>query len=578
MTELYTMQSYLQRNKLEEQGLLQFDAWASCFGETQQKPELSPEGKGFQMKTRFKFNNIPELMTMFRESADIKTADMLKLPVPEAEFHIVSTKASEFQKEMVDALAERADNVRNRRVKPEEDNMLNITNDGRKLALDQRIVNPLLPDDENSKVNKCIENVFDIWEKTTDKKSAQMIFCDLSTPHYDGNFNVYDDIKKKLTEKGIPEKEIAFIHDCSTDAQKQALFTRVRNGEVRVLLGSTNKMGTGTNCQQKLIALHHLDCPYRPADLEQRNGRIIRQGNENEKVDIYNYVTEGTFDSYLYQLVENKQRFISQIMTNNFVGRSAEDVDETVLSYAQIKSIATGNPKIREQMDLSLEVNQLRTVFAAYQEEKRSLQQKINRTFPEKISSLNERISGLSEDIKQADKTKSAEFSHMTVDGITYSDKKEAEAAFLESCRSISAHDKNKEIGEYRGFKLYGSFNASKKGIEVTLKGKCSYTLDMGSDIYGNIRGIQRLDGSINNISGLYKKTVASLETTKSELEKAKIEVTKPFVRLEELRTKEKKLNELTLKLSSEKKAPKEDTDVSDEDKQNKRKPPDKSI
>ena len=338
------MQTYLQREDLAERGLSHFDSWAANFGETQVNLELTPEGTGYQMKTRFsKFFNLPELMSMFKEIADIKTPDVLNLPVPKANFHTVVSEASEYQKEMVDGLAERAKAIRDKKVDPKDDNMLNVTNDGRKLALDQRLMNELLPDDENSKVNKCIQNVFDIWERTSEQRSAQMIFCDMSVPKTDGSFSVYNDIRDKLVQKGIPQNEIAFIHDCKTDEEKQKMFMKVRSGEIRVLLGSTSKMGTGANAQKKLIALHHIDCPWKPADLEQRNGRIIRQGNENPEVDIYNYVTKGTFDAFLYQLVENKQRFISQIMTSKSIARSAEDIDDTVLSYAQIKAVASGN-------------------------------------------------------------------------------------------------------------------------------------------------------------------------------------------------------------------------------------------
>lgn len=383
MSEMYTLQNYLQHDELVERGLNHFDAWASTFGETKLSIELAPEGRGYQEKTRFaRFFNLPELVNMFKDIADIKTAESLNLPVPEAHYHTVVTPISELQKDMVNGLADRASDIRSRKVDSRIDNMLNVTNDGRKLALDQRLMNDLLPGDENSKVNTCVRNVFDIWNKTADKRSTQMIFCDLSTPHYDGSFNVYDDIKDKLIDKGIPKNQITFIHDCKTDAQKQALFEKVNNGDVRILLGSTSKMGTGTNCQKRLIAVHHLDCPWRPSDLEQRNGRIIRQGNDNKEVDIYSYVTEGTFDAYLYQTVENKQKFISQIMTDKSPARTAEDIDERALSFAEIKALCAGNPEIKEKMDLEVEVTKLRLVYSSWQSNRRNLERKITETFP----------------------------------------------------------------------------------------------------------------------------------------------------------------------------------------------------
>ncbi len=550
MTELYVMQSYLQHDELKRRNLNHFDAWASTFGETQLSLELAPEGKGYQMKTRFaKFFNLPELMSMFKEIADIKTADVLNLPVPKANHHTVVTDASEYQKEMVDGLAERANNIRKRIVSSDVDNMLNVTNDGRKLALDQRLANPLLPDDENSKVNACMNNVYEVWKNTADKKGTQMIFCDLSTPHFDGTFNVYDDIKEKLINKGVPENEIAYIHDCKTDEQKLSLFTKVRNGEVRILLGSTGKMGTGANCQDKLTALHHLDCPWKPSDLEQRNGRIIRQGNENSEADIYNYVTKGTFDSYLYQLVENKQRFISQIMTSKSPARSAEDIDETVLSYAQIKALAAGNPKIKEKMDLDIEVNRLRTVFAGYQENKRTLQQNIAQTYPSQIQKLNNDISGLTKDMALAENNKTEEFNGMTVGEKTYTDKKEAGTAFLESVRSIRPGQDSKYIGEYRGFHMSASFNTFTKNFEVTLKSNMSYVIDVGQDVFGNIT---RIENAINGIPKKLEQSKTKLNDIEHSLAVAKEEVNKPFPQLDELREKEARLNKLNEELATD--------------------------
>jgi N12 class adenine-specific DNA methylase len=556
MSELYTMQNYLQHDKLKQKGLANFDAWASTFGETVTDFVLAPEGTGFQQKTRFaRFFNLPELMSMFKEVADIKTADELNLPVPKANYHNVITEASEWQKSMVDGLAERAKAIRDRMVDASVDNMLNVTNDGRKVALDHRLADNSLPDVENSKVNSCVNNVFDIWQKSADKNGTQMIFCDLSTPHYDGSFNIYDDIKSKLIAKGIPENEIAFIHDCSTDEQKQALFTNVRDGKVRVLIGSTSKMGTGTNCQDKLLALHHIDCPWRPSDLEQRNGRIIRQGNTNSEVDIYNYVTKGTFDAYLYQLVENKQRFISQIMTSKSPVRSAEDVDETVLSYAQIKAIATGNPLIKEKMDLEVEVASLRNVFAAYQENKRNLQANIAEHYPAKIQELKSTIKMLEKDEVLAASNKSDDFTSMVINGVTYTDKKEAGTAFKNACLLIKPNTQNTPIGEYRGFSMYANYNNLKMLRTVTLKSNASHIVDIGSDIFGNIT---RLNNALD--SGISVRLAAAklqLEKTEHNLNIAEQEVNRPFAQLQELRSKEARLDELNTTLSS-------DSEVSD--------------
>lgn len=416
MVELYTIQRYLQMSALEEQGLQHFDSWAANYGETVTAIELSPEGTGYRAKTRFaKFYNLPELMSVFKNVADIQTADMLKLPVPEAHYHNIALKPSEYQKQIVASLAERAEKVRNREVDSRVDNMLLITNDGRKLALDQRLVNPMLPSDPDSKAAKCAENVFEIWQRTADQRSTQMIFCDLSTPgkerpiemvqKEDGSFgmapfqNVYEDIRTKLIELGIPENEIAFIHNAKSEVQKKDLFGKVRSGQVRILLGSTQRMGAGTNCQQKLIALHHLDCPWRPSDLQQREGRIIRQGNENKEVDIYSYVTEGTFDAYLYQLVESKQKFISQIMTSKSPVRSAEDVDEQALSYAEIKALASGNPMIKEKMDLDIEVSKLKLLKANHLSQKYALEDAISKGFPKQIAETQARIAGYGADI-----------------------------------------------------------------------------------------------------------------------------------------------------------------------------------
>ncbi|MBQ6757079.1 MAG: helicase, partial [Oscillospiraceae bacterium] len=421
MVEMYTMQKYLQYNTLKRNDLIHFDSWASTFGETVTAIELAPEGTGYRAKTRFaKFYNLPELMSMFKETADIQTADMLNLPVPKANYHNVVLKPSEAQKEMVASLAERAERVRSGMVNSAEDNMLVITNDGRKLALDQRLMNEMLPESDTGKVNACADNVFEIWQRTADKRSTQMIFCDLSTPHNDGHFNVYDAIRDKLIAKGIPAEEIAFIHGANTEVKKKELFGKVRSGQIRVLIGSTQKMGAGTNVQQKLIALHHLDCPWRPADLQQREGRIVRQGNENPEVEIYTYVTENTFDSYLYQLVESKQKFIGQIMTSKSPVRSAEDIDETALSYAEIKALCSGNPQIKEKMDLDVVVAKLKLLKANHLSQKYALEDQILKDFPQKIAALEQRIEGYNLDnTRLSENTKPNEegFSPMTVDG-----------------------------------------------------------------------------------------------------------------------------------------------------------------
>ncbi len=543
MVELYIMQTFLQREKLKELGLDNFDAWASSFGSTTQALELAPEGKGYRMKTRFsKFFNIPELMKLFKETADIQTPDMLKLPVPEAEYITVATEASDFQIEMIDALAERAKAVRQGHVDPTVDNMLKITNEGRKLALDQRLANPLLPDDAESKVNQCINNVFNIWDETKPDRSTQMIFCDLSTPHYDGEFNVYDDIKQKLVNMGIPKEEIAFIHDCKTDDQKQKMFEKVNSGEIRILLGSTSKMGTGTNAQERLIAAHHLDTPWRPSDLNQREGRIIRRGNRNKKVKIFTYVTKNTFDSYLYQLVENKQRFISQIMTSKSPARSAEDVDEAVLSYAQIKAIASGDERIKEKMDLDIEVGRLRMIYSGYKETKRKQQNNIAKEYPQKIKFHTAQIEGIAKDIALAQAHESEEFKEMTVLAVTHTDKKEAAEALLKACRSLKFGEHNKDVGTYKGFDMSVTFNARENSYELTLKGAVSHTLKVGADAFGNIT---RIENALKKLPEELERHKLRLAETETALEEAKKVVDKPFPQLEELKIKEQRLEEL---------------------------------
>jgi len=545
MVELYTMQRYLQYDALEDKHLQHFDAWASTFGETVTAIELAPEGTGYRAKTRFaKFYNLPELMMMFRQVADIQTADMLNLPVPKANFHNISVKPTEHQKEIVTSLGERAEKVRNKMVDSSVDNMLLITNDGRKLALDQRLTNEMLPDDPASKVSVCANNVYDIWERTTPQKSTQLIFCDLSTPHNDGTFNVYDDIRTKLIAKGVPESEIAFIHNADTEAKKKELFAKVRTGQVRVLIGSTVKMGAGTNVQKKLIAIHHTDCPWRPADLQQREGRIIRQGNENPEVEIYSYVTEQTFDAYLYQLVENKQKFIGQIMTSKSPVRSAEDVDEQALSYAEIKALATGNPYIKEKMDLDIEVSKLKLLKQNHLSQRYALEDKIVKSFPAEIKEFENRIKGYTMDIETAKNNtfpNEDAFSPMVVEDVTHTDKKAAGSALLAACKAMTSPEP-KPIGSYRGFNMELSFNTFEKEYVLTLVGELRHSAPLGADVFGNIT---RIDNVLNGLIDRLKVCNDRLVETTKQLENAKIEVGKPFPQEDVLSEKMERLAEL---------------------------------
>ena len=553
MVEMYTMQKYLQYSTLKRNDLIHFDAWASTFGETVTAIELSPEGTGYRAKTRFaKFYNLPELMAMFKETADIQTADMLKLPVPEAHYHSVVLKPSETQKEMVASLSERAERVRNKMVDSSVDNMLLITNDGRKLALDQRLMNDMLPDSETSKVGACAENVFDIWQRTADRKSTQMVFCDLSTPHGDGKFNVYDDLRNKLIAKGVPAEEIAYIHTANSEAQKKELFGKVRSGQVRVLIGSTQKMGAGTNVQTKLAALHHLDCPWRPSDLQQREGRIIRQGNENKEVDIYTYVTENTFDSYLYQLVESKQKFIGQIMTSKSPVRSAEDIDETALSYAEIKALCAGDPHIKEKMDLDIDVSRLKLLKANHLSQRYSLEDQILKEFPQKIKSLEQRIEGYRADIDQRKRNTEPNedgFSPMFMPGGTVREKKAAGDAILGLCKSMTSPDPI-PIGQYRGFDMELSFDTFSREYKITLIHQLRHTVTLGTDIFGNI---QRLDNTLGAFEERMAACAEQLENTRVQLENAKAEVQKQFPQEEELKAKSERLNELNAMLNLDK-------------------------
>ena len=556
MVELYTIQRYLQMSALEEQGLQHFDSWAANYGETVTAIELSPEGTGYRAKTRFaKFYNLPELMSVFKNVADIQTADRLKLPVPEAHYHNIALKPSEYQKEIVASLAERAEKVRNREVDSSVDNMLLITNDGRKLALDQRLVNPMLPSDPNSKAAKCAENVFEIWRRTADQRSTQMIFCDLSTPKDDGTFSVYDDIHAKLLELGIPENEIAFIHNAKSEVQKKDLFGKVRSGQVRILLGSTQRMGAGTNCQQKLIALHHLDCPWRPSDLQQREGRIVRQGNENPEVDIYSYVTEGTFDAYLYQLVESKQKFISQIMTSKSPVRSAEDVDEQALSYAEIKALASGNPMIKEKMDLDIEVSKLKLLKANHLSQKYALEDAISKGFPKQIAEMQARIAGYGADIatvKENTHPNGDGFSPLMLAGVIHADKKEAGAALLTMCQTMLSPEAT-QIGSYRGLTLELAFDTFAREYRLTMIGQLRHTVTLGTDVFGNL---QRMDNALEGLPIKEQACREQLSNLQTQLETAKAEVQKPFPREAELNTKTARLEELNSLLNLDHKEP----------------------
>ncbi|WP_333489828.1 helicase-related protein [Clostridium fessum] len=554
MCEMYVMQLYLQKAALEEMGIYHFDSWAANFGEVTTALELTVEGTGYRAKTRFaKFYNLPELMAMFKEIADIKTADMLNLPVPEAKYHNIAVKPSEMQKEMVASLAERAEQVRGGGVDSSVDNMLKITNDGRKLALDQRMLNDMLPDFEGSKINACVDNIYRIWEENIDKKSAQLVFCDLSTPKNDGTFSVYNDIRKKLIERGIPESEVKFIHEADTDMKKKELFQKTRKGEVRVLLGSTQKMGAGTNVQDKLIALHDVDCPWRPSDLEQRSGRIVRQGNENPQVEIYRYVTEQTFDAYLYQLVEGKQKFASQIMTSKSPVRSAEDIDETALSYAEIKMLATGNPYIKEKMDLDIQVQKLKMLKSNFLSEKYGLEDKVIKFYPQQIAYLKSRVEGLTKDVETAKshpKPIDEQPLGMMVSGVSYSEKAEAGQAIINACKSMNSPDAI-PLGEYRGFQMELYFDTVQRNYVVKLKGETSRDVPLGDDSHGNI---VRIDNGIERFEEALADTKNSLENTEKQFETAKQEIEKPFAKEEELRAKTARLDELNILLNMDKK------------------------
>ena len=564
MTELYTIMRYLQYDTLMRMGMGHFDSWAATFGETVTAIELSPEGTGYRAKTRFaRFFNLPELISIFKEAADIQTSDMLNLPVPEAEFINEVLKPSEEQQDMVAAFSERAESVRAGMVNPTEDNMLKITNDGRKCALDQRLLNELLPDAEKSKVNTCVENAFQVWDEGKADRTTQLIFCDLSTPKGDGTFNVYDDVRNKLAARGIPKEEIAFIHEYNTEAKKAELFAKVRAGQVRILMGSTPKLGAGTNVQDRLIALHHLDCPWKPSDLEQQEGRILRQGNQNDKVKIFRYVTENTFDAYMWQILENKQKFISQIMTSKSPVRACEDVDDTALSYAEIKALATGNPYIKEKMDLDVRVSKLKLLKANHTSQIYRLESDIAKNFPVQISALKERIAGMQVDsqvVKSVDLQDNDTFA-MTVGNVLYEDKKEAGEALIAACAGLKTVSTGGKVGEYHGFTLSASYNMFSNAFELTVKGKCSYKLEIGKDPVGNM---QRIHNTLSSIDRRLTESEQKLETVQQQLATAQEEVKKPFPKEAELNEKMERLSELNALLNMDEKG--NETIMADED------------
>ena len=560
MVELYSVQRYLQYDTLAQNGLQHFDSWASTFGETVTALELAPEGTNYRAKTRFaKFYNLPELMQMFREVADIQTADMLKLPVPTVNYHNIKTKPSEIQTEMVASLAKRAEKVRARLVEPNIDNMLKITNDGRKLALDQRMIDPMLPDDPESKVNACVDNVYRIWEEHADTKATQLVFCDLSTPKNDGTFNVYDDMREKLIARGIPAEQIRFIHEATTDAQKKELFGKVRSGEVRVLFGSTPKMGAGTNVQDRLIAIHNLDCPWRPSDLEQRQGRIERQGNMFPEVEVYRYVTEQTFDAYLYQLVESKQKFISQIMTSKSPIRSAEDVDEVALSFAEVKMLATGDARFKEKMDLDIQVSKLRVLKQSYLSEHYDLEDRVLKYYPQTIKEYEERIAGYENDVALAEQHKPQgedKFCPMTLKGVTYTEKADAGEMLLAICKDYPMSAPT-EIGSYRGIRMEIYYDTVNAHYCMNLCGRAKHKVDLGSDALGNLT---RIENELSKLPARLEAAKTKKAETIVQLETAKEEIKKPFAFEDELKEKTERLNALNIELNLNEK----DTSVMD--------------
>lgn len=541
MTELYTMMRYLQAGTLQRLGLQHFDAWAANYADITNTMELAPEGNAYRMRTRFaRFHNLPELMTIFKECADIKTADDLELNVPEAVFENIAAEPSDMQKELMKGLSERATRIHNKMVDATEDNMLKVTSDGRKIGLDQRLMNPLLPDEDNSKVNLCVDKVYDIWQNTAEDRLTQLIFCDFSTPKNDGSFNLYDDVRDKLIAKGVPENEIAYIHDYNTDVKKQTLFAKVRKGDVRVLLGSTAKCGAGTNVQDKLIALHHLDCPWRPADLEQREGRIIRQGNQNDKVYIYRYVTKDTFDAYLYQIIENKQKGISQIMTSKTPVRNCEDVDEAVLNYSEVKALCTGNPLIKERMELDIDISKLKRLQSAYLSEKYSLEDKLLKVYPQRKADAEKYIANTAIDAESY-KQYSEEFTEIVINGVTFTDKKDAANALLHTIRTVGSTDLPK-IGTYKGYDMKVSFDGAYGVYYVTMVGKARYTWQVGQDPLGNLT---RMENTLKSIGNVHEKAIHDLEVINRDIATANEFVHTPWAREKELSEKSARLREV---------------------------------
>ena len=544
MTELYTVMRYLQYDKLRQKKLTHFDSWASTFGETTTAIELAPEGTGYRARTRFaKFFNLPELMNMFKEVADIKTSDQLNLPVPEAKFETVVVQPSDFQKDMVAELSERAAAVHSGMVDPSDDNMLKITTDGRKIGLDQRLMNPLLPDDPNSKLNGCVENILRIWQEGRSEQLTQLVFCDFSTPKNDGTFNVYDDIRTKLLAAGVPSEEVAFIHNADTEAKKKDLFSKVRTGQIRVLLGSTQKMGAGTNVQDKLVAVHHLDVGWRPSDMTQRNGRIIRQGNQNKEVQVYQYVTEGTFDAYLYQTLENKQKFISQIMTSKSPVRSCDDVDEQVLSYAEIKALCAGNPLIKEKMDLDIEVARLKVLKSDHQSQQYRMEDKLLKYFPARIEQQKGYIYGFETDLKtiKAHPQIPEGFCGIEIRGKQYAEKTDAGELILAACKEIKGLGVAL-LGNYRGFQMELSYDILQSEFNIILKGSMRHKITLGTDARGNIT---RMDNALAGVSEKLEQAKESLENLYNQQEAAKCEIGKPFPQEAELVEKSQRLAEL---------------------------------
>ena len=553
MTELYTLMRYLQADMLQEMGLTHFDSWAAQFGETVSAIELAPEGTGYRAKTRFaRFFNLPELMAAWKECADIQTSDMLNLPTPKPLYENVIVSPSEIQKDMVVELAKRAEAIRNRSVRSEQDNMLCVTNDGRKLALDQRLINPLLPDDPGSKVNACVEKTFQLWQHTAADKRTQVIFCDQSTPKSDGSFNVYDDIKAKLISRGVPEKEIAFIHDASTDAQKSMLFSRVRSGQVRIVLASTSKMGAGTNIQDKLLALHHLDVPWRPSDVEQQEGRILRQGNTNPEVHIYRYITEQTFDAFMWQTLENKQKFISQVMTSKSPARSCEDMDQAALNYAEVKALASGNPLIMEKTELDTEVTKLKMMKASYTSRHYDLEDALIRTFPKELSRTQNLIAGLQQDARTAFQNLPSDPDHfqITILGKVYTERKEAGAALLDACKQ-SVQDGGSILGEYAGFTLSANYSSFSQKYHLSIAGQITHDIELGTDPSGNLT---RVNNALQHIPIKLKAAQKSLDNVQNQIAAAKAELQRPFPQEELLNEKQKRLNEVNAMLDLDKK------------------------